>query len=147
VLLASASHDCKIRLWEFHDVASAAAASAAAPEPPGCDAPGEAPGEAPGDDDDELDIDALLGDAARLHIVPGPLLGSPSRVSHPVTLAALLVGHEESVTGVSWHPTATEPALLSASMDRTLLVWAPDESGVWLPVVRIGAAGGILGGR
>ena len=91
-------------------------------------------------DDQELDVDALLGDQARLTITTSTIL-------HPVTLSALLLGHDESVQSVSFHPTSTTPLLLSSSLDRTLLVWSSSsDNGIWHPTVRLGAAGGIIGG-
>ena len=39
------------------------------------------------------------------------------------TLLAELVGHEERVWSVSWHPT--EPLLASASGDKTVRIWGP----------------------
>lgn len=66
-------------------------------------------------------------------------------------LESVLTGHEGWIYGVHWHPAIrrgdgsfTQPmSLLSASMDKTLIVWAPDkESGVWLEKVRVGEVGG-----
>lgn len=60
---------------------------------------------------------------------------------YEVKLEALLAGHEGWVFSVRWHPTL--PVLISASMDRTLMVWAADQaSGVWLDTVRVGDIGG-----
>lgn len=53
-----------------------------------------------------------------------------------VTLEALLMGHEDFVHSVAWQPSAADassgsrqrgPCLLSASMDRTMMLWRPDE--------------------
>lgn len=68
-----------------------------------------------------------------------------------VTLEALLVGHEESVTSVKWH-TNPQPLygydklLISSSMDRAIMLWGPTTEGIWTPLTRVGSAGGILGG-
>lgn len=54
------------------------------------------------------------------------------------TLHALLVGHEDWVHSVAWRPAGSgsrdggtggkdELCLLSASMDRTMMIWVPDE--------------------
>ncbi|XP_039279071.1 probable elongator complex protein 2 [Nilaparvata lugens] len=67
-----------------------------------------------------------------------------------VTLEAVLSGHEGWVYGIAWHPTAIENGtikqpmqLLTASLDKTLIVWAPDkDSGVWLETSRMGEMGG-----
>ena len=55
-----------------------------------------------------------------------------------VTMEALLVGHEDWVFSVAWQPDqGAEPAapcLLSASMDRTMMLWRPEAStGLPLP--------------
>ncbi|KAH8370895.1 hypothetical protein KR093_005504 [Drosophila rubida] len=60
-----------------------------------------------------------------------------------VTLESVLYGHEGWVYGVHWHKSAkNELRLLSASIDKTLIVWAPTEEGVWLEQVRVGEVGG-----
>ena len=61
------------------------------------------------------------------------------------------MGHEEAVTSLNWrreqqqHQSGENPCLLSSSMDRTILLWM-EEDGVWVPISRVGSAGGILGG-
>lgn len=73
---------------------------------------------------------------------------------------ALLAGHDGWIYGVHWHPpvvtetgTCIQPErLLSASMDKTVIVWSPEkESGVWLEDARLGEIGGntlgFYGGR
>nr|CAD7425463.1 unnamed protein product [Timema monikensis] len=67
-----------------------------------------------------------------------------------VSLESVLAGHEGWLYGVNWHPSVTgddgsrQPlSLLSSSLDKTLVLWAPDEqSGVWLDAVRLGEVGG-----
>ncbi|XP_073239641.1 elongator complex protein 2-like [Porites lutea] len=68
-----------------------------------------------------------------------------------VVLESVLTGHEGWIYGVHWHPfvrkddgSITQPmSLLTASMDKTLIVWTPEEdSGVWLEKVRVGEVGG-----
>ncbi|XP_039592800.1 elongator complex protein 2 isoform X1 [Polypterus senegalus] len=68
-----------------------------------------------------------------------------------VTLEAVLAGHENWVYGIHWqNPLLKEDGsiqqpmcLLSASMDKTMILWAPDEeSGVWLEQIRVGEVGG-----
>ena len=88
------------------------------------------------DDDDNREEDMEEGEA-RLEIIHGNKLAS-------VTLEALLIGHEERVTSVSWHPNP-EPVygqdliLISSSMDRTIFIWSEHESGVWTPISRVGS--------
>nr|CAD7202569.1 unnamed protein product [Timema douglasi] len=67
-----------------------------------------------------------------------------------VSLESVLAGHEGWVYGVNWRPSVAgddgsrQPlSLLSSSLDKTLVLWAPDEqSGVWLDAVRLGEVGG-----
>uniref|UniRef100_UPI00398EA3B4 elongator complex protein 2 isoform X2 n=1 Tax=Pristiophorus japonicus TaxID=55135 RepID=UPI00398EA3B4 len=74
--------------------------------------------------------------------------------SYAVMLETVLAGHENWVYGLHWqHPFQKDGrleqplSLLSASMDKTMILWAPDEeSDVWLEQVRVGEVGGnILG--
>lgn len=72
------------------------------------------------------------------------------RTTVAVTLETVLAGHENWVNAVHWQPSfykdgvLQQPVrLLSASMDKTMILWAPDEeSGVWLEQVRVGEVGG-----
>ncbi len=71
-------------------------------------------------------------------------------------LEAVLVGHEDRVHSVRWRPVAQAGeaapsaaglggtlSLLSASMDKTMQVWAAaDDDGVWTSQVRVGDIGG-----
>ncbi|XP_029022955.1 elongator complex protein 2 [Betta splendens] len=67
-----------------------------------------------------------------------------------LSLETVLAGHENWVYGVSWQPPfyagdeLQQPlSLLSASMDKTMILWAPEEgSGVWVEQVRVGEVGG-----
>ncbi|KAK3739827.1 hypothetical protein QZH41_009079, partial [Actinostola sp. cb2023] len=68
-----------------------------------------------------------------------------------VVLESVLSGHEDIIYSVHWQPavkkddgSSTQPlSLLSASFDKTLIIWKPDEeSGVWLEMVRVGGVGG-----
>nr|XP_003474051.1 elongator complex protein 2 [Cavia porcellus] len=73
-----------------------------------------------------------------------------SEVTFGVTLETVLAGHENWVNAVHWQPSFYKDGvlqqpmrLLSASMDKTMILWAPDEeSGVWLEQVRVGEVGG-----
>jgi elongator complex protein 2 len=126
-ILASGSQDSKIRLWNF--------TSRAASDSTGGDY-------ITGNDDlfEELDVDG----ESRLEIVGHNKVTS-------VTLEALLLGHEASVTSVCFHPNP-EPIyrqdlmLISSSTDRSIFLWAASEDGIWAPLTRVGNAGGILGG-
>uniref|UniRef100_A0A669CKT8 Elongator complex protein 2 n=1 Tax=Oreochromis niloticus TaxID=8128 RepID=A0A669CKT8_ORENI len=67
-----------------------------------------------------------------------------------VSLETVLAGHENWVYGVHWQPPFYQGGelqqrlcLLSASMDKTMILWAPEEgSGVWIEKVRVGEVGG-----
>uniref|UniRef100_A0A3Q0SE02 Elongator complex protein 2 n=1 Tax=Amphilophus citrinellus TaxID=61819 RepID=A0A3Q0SE02_AMPCI len=67
-----------------------------------------------------------------------------------VSLETVLAGHENWVYGVHWQPPFYKGGelqqrlcLLSASMDKTMILWAPeDSSGVWIEQVRVGEVGG-----
>ena len=63
-----------------------------------------------------------------------------------VGLDALLIGHGHWVLSVSWHPKVDgkQPnRLVSASMDKTMIVWEKDEEEeVWVDQRRIGEIGG-----
>ncbi|XP_037549325.1 elongator complex protein 2 [Nematolebias whitei] len=67
-----------------------------------------------------------------------------------VSLETVLAGHENWVYGVHWQPQVYKGGelqqplrLLSASMDKTMIIWAPEEeSGVWVEQVRVGEVGG-----
>jgi elongator complex protein 2 len=63
------------------------------------------------------------------------------KIRYVATLEAVLSGHEDWVYSCQWSPTSL--TLLTASMDKTMLLWEPDPvSGVWLERVRIGDVGG-----
>ncbi|MED6267378.1 Elongator subunit elp2 [Characodon lateralis] len=61
-----------------------------------------------------------------------------------VSLETVLAGHENWVYGVNWQPPVYKGGelqqpltLLSASMDKTMIIWAPEEgSGVWVEQLR-----------
>uniref|UniRef100_A0A1D2A3F7 Elongator complex protein 2 n=1 Tax=Auxenochlorella protothecoides TaxID=3075 RepID=A0A1D2A3F7_AUXPR len=117
LLLASASQDRYIRVWSLA-------------------APGSAPAAAPGN---EPEAEALL-----TRFAPRPRLALSGTESLEVMLEALLVGHEDWVQSVAWQPAGDEgraPCLLSASMDRTLMLWQPDPSGLWMSAAALGDAG------
>uniref|UniRef100_A0A4W4GRN2 Elongator complex protein 2 n=1 Tax=Electrophorus electricus TaxID=8005 RepID=A0A4W4GRN2_ELEEL len=68
---------------------------------------------------------------------------------YAVALETVLAGHENWVYGVHWQPPFRKGAsveqplsLLSASMDKTMIIWGPEETGVWVEQVRVGEVGG-----
>lgn len=69
---------------------------------------------------------------------------------YQIVLESILSGHEGWVYGVNWHPViesngkVTQPMkLLSCSLDKSMVVWEPNEStGIWMETVRVGEVGG-----
>ncbi|GAM18187.1 hypothetical protein SAMD00019534_013620, partial [Acytostelium subglobosum LB1] len=73
-----------------------------------------------------------------------------------IQLEAVLSGHEDWVQSINWMPATydnetkamhQDMCLISASMDKTMIVWRPEKtSGIWMDEVRVGDLGGnILG--
>ena len=154
-MLASGSQDSRIRLWKFATMAISNSTAATMLQPDSdTPAPLQVEQDTEGDDDDDDENDANHVEEeeeeegeSRLEIVH-----SNSQHVTSVTLEALLIGHEEPVTAVRWHPSPRQSykqdlILISSSMDRTIFIWGEhDENGVWTPISRVGSAGGILGG-
>ncbi|KAL4611831.1 hypothetical protein ACB092_08G154200 [Castanea dentata] len=80
--------------------------------------------------------------------IEGPLLVAGSS-SYQISLESLLIGHEDWVYSVEWQPPSTESvegigyyqpqSILSASMDKTMMIWQPEKnSGIWMNVVTVG---------
>ncbi|VDM19969.1 unnamed protein product [Wuchereria bancrofti] len=59
-----------------------------------------------------------------------------------VTLQGVLNAHEDWIYSVEWHTSKLQ--LLSASNDKTIIIWEPSESaaGLWFDSVRVGDVGG-----
>ncbi|XP_075900199.1 elongator complex protein 2 isoform X2 [Nelusetta ayraudi] len=118
LLLASCSQDCLIRLWRLRAKS-------------GMDARTE---------DDVIRMTEDVFEVTDGDVTRG----------FAVSLETVLAGHENWVYGVHWQPpvyrgnTLQQPlSLLSASMDKTMILWAPEEgSGVWVEKVRVGEVGG-----
>ncbi|GAB4840330.1 Elongator subunit elp2 [Ancistrocladus abbreviatus] len=80
--------------------------------------------------------------------IEGPLLFTGSS-SYQISLESLLIGHEDWVYSVEWQPPSVlagnktgyfQPqSLLSASMDKTIMIWQPEKTtGIWINVVTVG---------
>ncbi len=132
-LLASGSQDARIRLWKFHKPSTVE------------DYEKDQNEEYDDDFKDDGDDEFLEEGEARMHV---QVQSNGVRMEMAITLEALLIGHEEAVTGISWRPNQLQgkPCLISSSMDRAILIWMADLDGVWIPISRVGSAGGILGG-
>ncbi|XP_055604849.1 elongator complex protein 2 [Uranotaenia lowii] len=64
---------------------------------------------------------------------------------YAVALESVLQGHEGWVYGVDFNRSSTTKGslnLLSSSIDKTLTIWTPSESGIWFESVRVGEVGG-----
>ncbi|XP_059365685.1 elongator complex protein 2 isoform X1 [Carassius carassius] len=117
--LASCSQDCLIRVWRLF--------AKTATEP-------------------DQQTDAVLKMKEDVFQVSGD--GEPGEFA--VTLETVLAGHENWVYGVHWQPPCVKGdlveqplKLLSASMDKTMILWGPEEdSGMWVELVRVGEVGG-----
>ncbi|KAI0216513.1 Elongator subunit elp2 [Massospora cicadina] len=88
------------------------------------------------------EVMARMGLGTRAHAFQ---VGPETRWS--VMLDALLVGHDDWVYSVSWHPPQVpgqQPArLVSASADKSLMVWSPDpDTGIWVNETQLGEIGG-----
>uniref|UniRef100_A0A2K6GAL6 Elongator complex protein 2 n=1 Tax=Propithecus coquereli TaxID=379532 RepID=A0A2K6GAL6_PROCO len=118
LFLASCSQDCLIRIWKLY-VKSTSVES---------------------QDDDNI----------RLKENTFTIENESIKIAFAITLETVLAGHENWVNAVHWQPSFYKDGilqqpmrLLSASMDKTMILWAPDEeSGVWLEQVRVGEVGG-----
>mmetsp|Transcript_25021 Transcript_25021/g.59053 ORF Transcript_25021/g.59053 Transcript_25021/m.59053 type:complete len:1066 (-) Transcript_25021:465-3662(-) len=162
VYLASGSQDAKIRLWKWITKSSELEENTVPPEDFSNElevAEEEASGIAlsgdnGGDDDDEEEV---IEGEARLDIQHYSSTKS-HQLKTSVYLEALLIGHEEMVTSVAWHPNPKEiygqdMILVSSSMDRSIFLWSSTDgdernnsTGVWTPISRVGSPSGILGG-
>ncbi|XP_068188871.1 elongator complex protein 2 [Antennarius striatus] len=120
LLLASCSQDCLIRVWRLCAKA-------------GTDAPTE-------------DADTIIKMKEDIFEVKE----RDARLEFAVSLETVLAGHENWVYGVHWQPPLHKDgklqqplSLLSASMDKTMILWSPEEgSGVWVEQMRVGEVGG-----
>ncbi|XP_037364539.1 elongator complex protein 2 [Talpa occidentalis] len=118
LFLASCSQDCLIRIWKLYIKSTSL--------------------ETQDDDNIRLKENTFIIENESIKIV------------FAVTLETVLAGHENWVNAVHWQPSFYKDGvqqqpmrLLSASMDKTMILWAPDEeSGVWLEQVRVGEVGG-----
>ncbi|XP_054271732.1 elongator complex protein 2-like isoform X1 [Macrosteles quadrilineatus] len=114
LLLASGSLDATVRLWRFHHT---------------------------------------TGDEAKKELTVEQQQIAVGHRRLDVGLESVLLGHDGRVYGLCWHPPIltdsgkswTQPLqLLTASLDKTVVVWAPEDGGggVWLEQDRMGEVGG-----
>ncbi|KAF5751893.1 putative nucleotide binding protein [Tripterygium wilfordii] len=80
--------------------------------------------------------------------IKGPVVVAGS-FSYQISLESLIIGHEDWVYSVEWHPPSSslteelachQPlSILSASMDKTMMIWKPEKTtGIWMNVVTVG---------
>ncbi|XP_004404450.1 PREDICTED: elongator complex protein 2 isoform X5 [Odobenus rosmarus divergens] len=108
LFLASCSQDCLIRIWRLYIKSTSLETQ----------------------DDDNIKLKENTFTIEKESI----------KIAFAVTLETVLAGHENWVNAVHWQPSFYKDGvlqqpmrLLSASMDKTMILWAPDEeSGVWL---------------
>eukprot|EP00039_Didymoeca_costata_P030246 m.28618 g.28618 ORF g.28618 m.28618 type:complete len:817 (-) comp8016_c0_seq1:43-2493(-) len=121
LLLGSGSQDANIRIWKFSQKEVA-------------------------DEEKKPENLSFREKALRKTRMLFKVMESDAKYIFEANLEALLVGHDNWVYSVRWHPSINgkQPCvLLSASMDRTLIIWKPDPtSGIWLDTVRVGDIGG-----
>uniref|UniRef100_A0A8D0HEF3 Elongator complex protein 2 n=1 Tax=Sphenodon punctatus TaxID=8508 RepID=A0A8D0HEF3_SPHPU len=118
--LARCAQDCLIRIWKLHAISASF-------------------------------VEKKNDDTIRLKENVFTMKNKNFDTTYAVSLESVLAGHENWVCAVHWQPSIfkgkksiQQPmGLLSASMDKTIIMWAPDEeSGVWLEKVRVGEVGG-----
>jgi len=159
--LASGSHDAKIRLWKFQPSTTSISVEENEDneeeedenDDDDDDDDDDEYHDDNGSDDDEI-LDTILEEEGEARLVLKHLINNSSIA---ISLEALLIGHEESITSLSWKPSTAysskeddtdDLCIVSSSMDKAILLWSPDdaEEGIWIPSSRVGSAGGILGG-
>lgn len=97
------------------------------------------------EDSDTSERKNVLGLAS---YIEGPVLVAGSS-SYQISLESLLIGHEDWVYSVQWQPPSITSAesrgyiqplsILSASMDKTMMIWQPERTtGIWMNVVTVG---------
>jgi len=160
--LASGSQDHKIRLWKWVTTSTKITARTA-PEPAEKDVDDFSNAfiseNSDADIDDEDEEEEVIEGEARLEITQPSYNGNNHQLITSVYLEALLIGHEEMVTSVAWHPNpkmlyGQDLILVSSSMDRSIFLWSSSDcnnvsnnsDGAWLPIARVGSPSGILGG-
>ena len=62
---------------------------------------------------------------------------------YALALETVVRGHENWVYGIHWHrDDSGNLQFLSSSMDKSMIIWTVDESGIWSEKVRVGGVGG-----
>ncbi|KXS16895.1 WD40 repeat-like protein [Gonapodya prolifera JEL478] len=147
ILIASAGQDRYIRTWKLAPVKGSESQASTVETDPTADV-----------DLNDLMLNALaeaelddsgiqLSTKAHVFDVPGKD-GIPLWFS--IVLDSVLVSHDDWIYSVQWHPVVIDPEnndpvqplkLISASADKTIIVWAPTDGGIWLGETRLSATG------
>ncbi|KAF7721057.1 Elongator subunit elp2, partial [Apophysomyces ossiformis] len=146
LMLASASQDKYIRLWKISPQKAARAKETQVKEN--------------SNSSNEL-LEALLSGqdeqlSTKAHLIEvDDESGLPEKHQYTIMFDALLMGHDDWVYSVAWQrpqlvtdargiSRLVQPSrLISASSDKSMMVWSPDPStGVWVNEVRMGDIGG-----
>ncbi|KAF9192097.1 Elongator subunit elp2 [Haplosporangium sp. Z 11] len=88
--------------------------------------------------------------STKAHIIDVLQDSSAETKRYSVIFEALLLGHEDWVYTINWQPAMLKNSkyyqpmcLLSASTDKSMMIWKPDEStGVWINSTQVGEVGG-----
>eukprot|EP00040_Diaphanoeca_grandis_P030278 m.178631 g.178631 ORF g.178631 m.178631 type:complete len:887 (+) comp31948_c0_seq1:111-2771(+) len=154
LMLASSSQDMYVRVWKIrHDTRDAAPTTdtdadrtTSKDAPTSSSPPSSTPPSTPSASAALSFMENVQRGFERSFVVHDVANPTKENSKYTVTLEALLMGHDNWVYSVNWHPQINgfqPPILLSASMDRTLIVWTPDvESGIWIDAARVGESGG-----
>ncbi|KAG0231955.1 Elongator subunit elp2 [Actinomortierella wolfii] len=144
LLLASGSQDKYIRLWRFSRVDSAATEANDSKES----------NEGVLTQEMLQDFEEMMKNGTQLSTKAHILEDPASNQKFSVMFEALLLGHDDWVYTIQWQPAQLldgqyyQPmALLSASTDKSMMIWKPDEeTGVWVNTTRVGEIGGSVTG-
>lgn len=125
IMLASGSQDASVRLWKIAPTTTENEGQSSS----------QAPSSSKGQDDFEQMVSKIESDrstkAGEISTRAQPFsvtAADGGAQTWAVTFDALLVGHDNWVTGVRWHPPIQHQqpaALLSSSADNSLILWTP----------------------
>lgn len=103
--------------------------------------------------------DSKKAEISLVSYIKGPVFLAGSS-TYQISMESLLIGHEDWVYSVAWQPPSLvkgnecyQPqSILSASMDKTMMIWKPEKTtGIWINVVTVGelshCALGFFGGH